>query len=534
MKNSQYKSINILLNFLDYEYNEEKCKSVYSRINSTGFLKFILHFYLNILNLFSNFSFFINLNKNFILFKFLTGIVILVFESENESFVKKIKNEVNTDLNKIYDIAVVGSGPGGSIASLRSLERGKSVVLIESGAKYLPGTIKHHSLDQTTKQFKKQGLNFCYGNIPMLFTEGETYGGGSEVNSGLYFKLTEPYRSTFLKKCNIEEDEWQHFEKIVEQKISVQKSPKGSLDNIKSALLDGSKNKGLVCEEVPRWRSYEPVEEHKSMQVTYLKESEEKDIDIFTESKVIKILPKKDYIEIITISKNKKNSIRAKNIVLSAGTIGTPQILKNSGLIKDKLYFNFHPMNRAVVEYKEVVNGGDLFPPLQAWTSDYIYKFGYSVSTYPYVKATLASFGKTKKLPKEGKLVSYFSSTVLENSNGRLLNIFGNLIPICYISKEDRKKIKKGFSILLDLLKSTNINDIWPKSEVSPMTTVHVFGSIPLGISKDIGELGELAKDNRIKICDASLLPQAPWGNPQAVVMVLNEILMNKWLDKNF
>ena len=66
------------------------------------------------------------------------------------------------------------------------------------------------------------------------------------------------------------------------------------------------------------------------------------------------------------------------------------------------------------------------------------------------------------------------------------------------------------------------------------MTTVHVFGSIPIGVSKDIGQLGELKKDNRIKICDASLLPQAPWGNPQAVVMVLNEILMNKWLDKNF
>ena len=534
MKNSKYKSLNILLNFLNYEYNEEKCKSVYSRINSTGLLSFILYFYLKILNLFSSSSFFINLNKNFILFRFLTGIVILVFESENESTVKKIENEMNTDLDKIYDIAVVGSGPGGSIASLRSLEKGKSVVLIESGAKYLPGAIEHHSLDQTTKQFKKKGLNFCYGNIPMLFTEGETYGGGSEVNSGLYFKLTEPYRSSFLEKCNLEEEEWQYYEKIVEQKISVQKSPQGSLDNIKSALLEGSENKGLVCEEVPRWRSYKPAEEHKSMQVTYLKESEEKGVDIFTESKVVKILPKIDYIEIIITSKNKKNSIKAKNIVLSAGTIGTPQILRNSGLIKDKLYFNFHPMNRAVVEYEDVVNDGDLFPPYQAWTTDYIYKFGYSVSTYPYVKATLASLGKTNNLPIEGKLVSYFSSTVLENSNGRLLNIFGKLIPFCYTSKKDRKKIEKGFNILLDLLKSTNINDIWPKSKVSPMTTVHVFGSMPLNISKDIGELGELKNDNRIKICDASLLPYAPWGNPQAVVMVLNEILMNKWLKKNF
>ena len=191
-------------------------------------------------------------------------------------------------------------------------------------------------------------------------------------------------------------------------------------------------------------------------------------------------------------------------------------------------------MNRAVVEYEDVVNDGDLFPPYQAWTTDYIYKFGYSVSTYPYVKATLASLGKTNNLPIEGKLVSYFSSTVLENSNGRLFNIFGKLIPFCYTSKKDRKKIVKGFNILLDLLKSTNINDIWPKSKVSPMTTVHVFGSMPLNVSKDIGELGELKNDNRIKICDASLLPHAPWGNPQAVVMVLNEILMNKWLKKNF
>jgi len=42
-----------------------------------------------------------------------------------------------------------------------------------------------------------------------------------------------------------------------------------------------------------------------------------------------------------------------------------------------------------------------------------------------------------------------------------------------------------------------------------------------------------LKKDPRIKVCDASLLPEAPWGNPQAVVMVLNEILIDKWLNEN-
>ena len=61
------------------------------------------------------------------------------------------------------------------------------------------------------------------------------------------------------------------------------------------------------------------------------------------------------------------------------------------------------------------------------------------------------------------------------------------------------------------------------------MTTVHIFGSLPLNHNNDLGSFGELKIDNRIKICDSSILPSAPWGNPQAVMMVLNVILIQKW-----
>ena len=116
--------------------------------------------------------------------------MILVFESRSISSKKEQdKKEDNNLQNKVYDIAVIGSGPGGAIAALRSIEAGKSVVLIESGSFYPPGTIEHHSLNQTNNQFKDQGMSFCYGNIPILFAEGSTYGGGSEVNSGLYLSL---------------------------------------------------------------------------------------------------------------------------------------------------------------------------------------------------------------------------------------------------------------------------------------------------------------------------------------------------------
>ena len=54
----------------------------------------------------------------------------------------------------------------------------------------------------------------------------------------------------------------------------------------------------------------------------------------------------------------------------------------------------------------------------------------------------------------------------------------------------------------------------------------------PINSNKDLDQNGALNADMRIKICDGSLLPIAPWGNPQAVIMVLNEILMDRWINK--
>jgi hypothetical protein len=416
---------------------------------------------------------------------------------------------------------------------LRLIQNNERVLIIEAGRSYNSNQVEHHSLVQTNLQFYKQGMNFCYGNMPMLFAEGSTYGGGSEVNSGLYFKLAEPYRSKLLEESNITEEEWKLVEKKVENILSVQTAPEGSFNNLKSALITGSKNIGITCEEIPRWREYSPLEVHKSMQASYLKDAEDQGLMIVTETEVIKLEPNEKFITVICKKDNETLLYKSKKIVLSAGTIGTPKILKNSRLIKDSIKFNFHPMTRCVVDYGEVVNHGDLFPPFQSWTKDNRFKFGYSVSTFPFVKATLASLGKYDDIPDPSRLVCYFSSTVLDNSYGKLLSFNGKLIPFIYISKKDKYKIKEGFEILKQLLSSTKVKKVWPSKGLSPMTSVHIFGSLPIGKNKDLGLNGELINDSRIKISDASLLPTAPWGNPQAVLMVLNEILISRWINQN-
>ena len=107
-------------------------------------------------------------------------------------------------------------------------------------------------------------------------------------------------------------------------------------------------------------------------------------------------------------------------------------------------------MLRCVVDYGEPVNGGDLFPSFQSWTKDYKFKFGYSVSSFPFIKAVMASFGQFKKLKLQENFVSYFSSTVFDKPFGRIIFFRNRPFPIMYISKIDRKKLKEGFALLLE------------------------------------------------------------------------------------
>ena len=166
MKNKKFKLIHFIILELGYEPDLIKCELTLERVNQTGFLRYVLFLYLFIGNILKRIKIFYKIYKKIILYKFLAGVVILVFESDTdfENTIQNSKNTHNYD-SKVYDTIVVGSGPGGSVAALRLIENNEDVLIIESGGAYDPETIAHHSLAQTNLQFYKQGMNFCYGNV---------------------------------------------------------------------------------------------------------------------------------------------------------------------------------------------------------------------------------------------------------------------------------------------------------------------------------------------------------------------------------
>ncbi len=460
--------------------------------------------------------------------RFLGGNAQLILKSpEHAPVIPRSQDSLNTDA--LFDLIVIGSGPGGSIAALRGAETGKKVLVVEAGEAYPPSSIEHHSLTQTIKQFRNGGLNFIWGIKPVLFAEGMTLGGGSEVNSGLYHRLEGHRRTEILSAVGASEEEWSELEKLVEKEVSVQLSQEGTRPD--HGLVLGALREGLVCKEIPRWRKYEPSEEHQGMQVTYLQRAKKSGAKVLVNSRVNRLAPKKDCIEVeIYDTAGAKRIFKGKEVVLAAGTLETPRILHRSKLSSSSFPLNFHPMLRAVAAQDKMINDGDLFPSWQAWDNDHRYKYGYSVSTYPYLVATLRSIGEDRDFSDHelSYMAAYFSSFALSDSKAKLRRFGNTLIPTIIFGKRDNESIRESSKHLLSLLRSGGATELWPKKEISPVTTVHLFGSMPIGSSTLINDEGRLISESRIRISDGSLMPQAPWGNPQGAIMVLCELMAKR------
>ena len=101
-----------------------------------------------------------------------------------------------------YPFLVIGSGPGGSITAHEINKKfpGK-VAIIESGKYYSLPDSKHPG-DEFLKKWKNSGINSTIFPNMINFSSGETMGGGSEINSGLYHEPEDDFFEKWNDKYN--------------------------------------------------------------------------------------------------------------------------------------------------------------------------------------------------------------------------------------------------------------------------------------------------------------------------------------------
>lgn len=428
---------------------------------------------------------------------------------------------LNEEMHPI-DLIVVGSGPGAGIVAAKNQMHGKKILVIEKGQP-LDHKVPHHSPEQMKYFFESGGQELIYSLPPIPFAQGSVLGGGSEINSGLYHRLPSKSLRFWLDQTGLDEKKWHEAEAAVERDLKVSLQSTESLGVYKHSPISKMQKElewdgGLI----PRWRTYNGANfVHHGMDSTYLQFARSNDAKIVSGHEVLKVRLVDSGVEVLVKCSNGLHKLRAKQVCLSAGTLGTPRLLWRSKLAKAREFkFKFHAMVREIARFPEDVSDLNDIDPFQTWHTAKDFKIGAAVSTPRLLAATLASKGlKVPPLEEMSRLGVYYISLKSHGKNG-LLGIGTRLVPFFWPSKKMRQSLSEAQAVLRDAVKRIGGS---PLGNSGPsISTVHVFGSISLGESKILDNKGNVrGTEGKIFVRDSSILPSHPSVNPQGPLMHL-------------
>ncbi len=531
---------------------------------------------------------------------------------------KKIEGEV--------DAIVIGSGTGGSVVASEFQKAGKKVLVLEKGPFVNPGALKTY-------------LNWLFleGRMPMedndgsvMFLNASIVGGGTMINNGFSFPPTLPHVRKTIEGWR---KKW-----VLSQKNSLNIWSPGNMEraygwlekrflprvvddsevNNNNILLQRGLKKHLGVKgkkfELFRYRKGEGptnVFDMKSSVETLLWEGlkdSENPITLLSDAKVVRVLfrgkkgnQKAIGVEFemvaprrregvlvdaynLKIPRGRKIRVYAKNIVLSAGNLGSTVVLKNSGLRNPNIGkgFTAHPYIPVMGEFERDINAfeGEVasiysdaymdenLPELKrgfllesaSSTADIA---GFLDGSLP--KRSLDNIKKARKFGGMGVLLidSVNPKNRIEVKRGRpqvfynlsekdkMRMVYGVSEAAKILLKEGAKRVivltfeevlgkrswREGFSV-----KTLKEADAFKtKLKLIPNKTLlmaaHMLGANKLGVDPGTSVVGQDHQVWGVKnlyVVDSSVLPASPGANPMTTVYAISKLFTESFLRKTF
>ncbi len=423
--------------------------------------------------------------------------------------------------NEVFDYLIIGSGPGAAVAAQKVKEFG-SVLVLERGRHPQTNFSEHHTLQHVLHDFYKSGQEVILAKGMPMYAQASTVGGGSEVNAGLYHRLPAHLVDRYTQGAHISKETWVTSENHIRDLLNISEM---RVDPEDSVIARAAKSMGMTHSNIPRWRTYNEngsFVHHGANALIWEKLIKHYDVSILEATRATYIdSSRPDYVTVRTNSTS-DSVVKARKVIVCAGATATPYLLCSSHLVKwASTRFGWHPMIRTIATTNESDLGRLDIDPYQTWTSDHVLKFGSAVSTPGFLALNMQRILDSAELPY---LRSYYASFA---STGR-----GGLVPFTQTpwyrySQSDAVNIKAATEKLREIVETGGGKIDKAMLLKNPrISSVHIFGSLPV----DSGEFEEgtvmLKGDNRIQVCDASLLPTGPGVNPQAIVMSLVQSLV--------
>jgi long-chain-alcohol oxidase len=457
---------------------------------------------------------------------------------------------------KIEDVILVGSGPGSSISAKTLADAGMSVLIIEEGD--IPNhKIAHHSVEEVLTYYRNGGILPSVGMFPVNMVDVSVVGGASTVNSGIYHDI--PVEVLHLLNFNAEEKKLFSAENLslkIRNLLHIDDTP---TCNFGDRLMAASSSLGLSSRILPRWStSLKKLgtwdHRHHSVFESILKPNLSANLQIIPNHKVVRLKRIRDHWEVICLDKENRVSkvFKSKIVVLGAGAIGTPTILRLSNLSKSAgNILRFHPMKRYTFTYpKDSYDFSGAVFPFQI--TQYLPKItiGCSLSDRGSIFFWNPElFGKD--IFKNNDLVSHYVLIVPEVP-ARIHFKLNKVVISHRFSESDWVNFKFGYSVLSRLAIAAGSEGIFLHGQTnkivnsvnsladtarfkgSVFSSIHQYGSCHFGDSeKDsvIDQNFQVWGQENLYACDSSTIPIPIGVNPQGTVASLSYIFSQRALD---
>lgn len=276
-------------------------------------------------------------------------------------------NVGNSEKEIFTDVLIIGSGSGGGVAAATLAKAGNRVLVVEKGSSHSQDSFPLSEADASKYMYENSGVVATEDNS-MTILAGSTFGGGSTVNWSASLQTPASVRSEWANKTGIKwflTPEFQNSLDYVCERMGV--SDKHIRQNFaNSKLLEGCKKLGQHAYAVPQNTG---GSEHYCGHcpngcrngdklgglITWLADARQAGAQFLKETLVKRVIIKNGVATGALVSyKGRDLIIQAKKVILSAGTLNTPCILKQSGLRNGSIGKNLklHPCSFVTAYYE--------------------------------------------------------------------------------------------------------------------------------------------------------------------------------------
>jgi choline dehydrogenase-like flavoprotein len=394
---------------------------------------------------------------------------------------------VTTDTTLSCDVVVIGSGAGGGVVAGELSAAGKDVIVLEKGGYCNEANFTHQEADALRAMYDAGGL-LATSDLGLVVLQGSTLGGGTVINYTTSFATPEVVRHEWASAHNLPHFETAEYTRSVEAVasrlgVNTDQNRASGRDQI---LIRGLEQLGWHHGLLPRNVRGCPQDDScgycgmgcrrsakQSTLITYLADAAARGARIVVNCDVRRVIIEGGSTTGVAARVGGHTlAVRAKSVVVAAGSIHSPALLLRSGVQLPALGRNLalHPATAVLAHMNE-----DVRPwtgTVQAHYSDqfadldrgYGFKFE-TAPVHPSLQALAAPWEsaaghreRMRQLPRTG-LVGIL---LRDRFGGRVaVDRDGTAVVHYRLSAYDRTHLRRAIAAAGELLEAAGAQDIW-------------------------------------------------------------------------